>query len=81
MINNKPDNYRELLNKSRSKSDYLKRIEAIEELSQYNCRETKDILDNLMKHDLVYEVCKVAFLKLQSMGEDVKLPRKRKIKY
>lgn len=77
MSNNKPSNYKELYEKSRNKTNYKERIEAIEELSKSPCREAKDILYNLMRKDLVYEVQRRAFLKLQAMGEKVKLPRKK----
>jgi len=61
-----------------TKSDATLRLQAVEELGKWKSQQSIDILWRLMINDLVYEVQHAAFLRLQSFGEDVKLPRKAK---
>ena len=61
-----------------TKSDANLRLQAVEELGKWKSQQSIDILWRLMMNDLVYEVQNAAFLRLQSFGEQVKLPRKAK---
>jgi len=71
-------NIEELKKMAATKTDANLRIEAVEELGKWKCRQSIDVLWRLMINDIVYEVQNAAFLKLQSFGEEVKLPRKSK---
>lgn len=71
-------NIEELKKMAATKTDAKLRLEAVEELGKWKSRQSIDILWRLMINDLVYEVQNAAFLKLQSFGEEVKLPRKSK---
>ena len=73
-----PSNIDQLLNKSRNKFNYKKRLEAISELGNWNCPQSKKRLYELMKYDKVYSVQQSSFLILQKFGESVKLPKKKK---
>lgn len=61
-----------------TKSDANLRLQAVEELGKWKSKQSIDILWRLMINDLVHEVQNAAFLRLQSFGEKVKLPRKAK---
>ncbi|MGW6675577.1 HEAT repeat domain-containing protein [Bacillus altitudinis] len=74
----KPTNYQELKKKANSKCDWRERLAAVEELGNWNCRESKDILRRRMISDKVFKVQETAFRKLQALEEDVRLPRKKK---
>ena len=73
-----PENIKELKRLSKEKSNYKNRLVAVEELGNFKCQQSKDILWNLMMNDKVYIVQETAFRKLQSFGENVKLPKKKK---
>ncbi len=68
----------ELMKMATTKSDANLRLQAVEELGKWKSQQSIDILWRLMLHDLVYDVQNAAFLRLQSFGEQVKLPRKAK---
>ena len=78
MENTTPENVEDLKRKAADKTSYNTRLEAVEELGNYKCRQSIDILWRLMISDKVHGVQHRAFLKLQAFGEDVKLPRKPK---
>jgi hypothetical protein len=71
-------NIEDLKKMAATKTDADLRLKAIEELGKWKCRQSIDILWRLMINDLVFEVQNAAFLRLQSLGEEVKLPRKAK---
>lgn len=73
-----PINIEELKKRANIKTSYKLRIEAVEQLGEYKCQQSKDILWRLMMNDKVYAVQELAFRKLQAFGEDVKLPKKKK---
>lgn len=73
-----PSNIEDLKRKASAKTSYKTRLEAVEELGKYKCRQSIDILWRRMNSDKVYLVQETAFRKLQAFGEDVKLPRKKK---
>ena len=76
-----PENIKELVKKAGCKSDWEKRIEAIEELSKYDCQQSKDVIIRLAIHDRVYSVKRRAFLVAQEWsltkgGKPIKLGKK-----
>ena len=66
---------------ARNKNNADIRIKAVEELGKWKCRQAIDVLWHLMINDLVYEVQHAAFLKLQAFGEDVKLPKRKRMSH
>lgn len=76
--NETPQNIIELIKQSQDKNNYKIRLESIEELGKWKCQQSIKKLLELMKHDKVYIVKQIAFLKLQQFGESVKLPKKKK---
>ncbi|HED2214278.1 TPA: HEAT repeat domain-containing protein [Klebsiella pneumoniae] len=73
-----PENIDELKKKAGNKNNYHDRLNAVNSLKKFKCRQSIDILWRLMMNDLVYIVKEEAFRALQAFGEDVKLPRKKK---
>lgn len=73
-----PANIEELKSKAKNKCNADLRLEAIEELGKWKCRQSIDVLWHLMANDCVYDVQHAAFLKLQAFGEEVYLPKKKK---
>lgn len=73
-----PENIEALKKQAADKTSYKNRLAAVEELGNFQCQQSKDILWRLMINDKVDAVQHRAFLKLQAFGEDVKLPRKKK---
>ena len=73
-----PSNIDDIIKLSRDKSNYKNRLLAVEKFGKYKCRQSIDKLWRLMISDKVFCVQEQAFRKLQNLGEDVKLPKKRK---
>ncbi|MEJ6116123.1 HEAT repeat domain-containing protein [Aeromonas salmonicida] len=73
-----PENIEELKKQASNKADYKIRMQAVDGLSKFKCRQSIDVLWRVMISDLVFGVKEKAFRALQSFGEDVKLPRKKK---
>lgn len=71
-------NIEDLKKMASNKKDANLRLQSIDELGKWKCRQSIDILWRLMLHDLVYEVQNASFLRLQAFGEDVRLPKKTK---
>jgi hypothetical protein len=66
-IKSTPDNIDELVKKS--KSIYRKeRQEALDEIKQYNCQKSRDVITRLAIHDKIYGIKRSAFLVAQAMG-------------
>jgi hypothetical protein len=72
-----PPNYEEL-KKAANRSSWQERLEAVEELGQWNHPKTIDVLTHRMNHDTVYSVQEAAYRKLLAFGEDVQPPSKAK---
>ncbi|MEQ5206033.1 HEAT repeat domain-containing protein [Proteus sp. fly-1067] len=73
-----PNNIDELKKKANDKTSYKIRLQAVNNLKKYKCRQSIDILWRLMMNDLVYSVKEESFRALQSFGEKVTLPKKKK---
>ncbi|GGD53984.1 HEAT repeat domain-containing protein [Paenibacillus nasutitermitis] len=76
--NELPPNYEELKKAANRTSSWKERLEAVEELGQYNHPKTIDVLTHRMMHDTVFSVQEAAFRKLQAFGEDVQAPARPK---
>jgi hypothetical protein len=73
-----PANYEELKKASNRTSNWRERLEAVEELGQWNNNQTINLLKHRMINDTVYKVQETAYHKLKSLGEDVQLPPRKK---
>jgi len=73
-----PENYEELKKAANRTADWKARLAAVEELGQWNNKQTIDILTRIVTSDPVYTVQEAAYLKLKSFGEDIKAPSKNK---
>ncbi len=73
-----PENIVELVRKSRSKVSWKARKEVVEELGKWKCKQSVDVLQNLLKTDKVYSVQYAALQSLQNFGiHDARLPKKK----
>lgn len=68
MINETPRNIEELKRKARNKASWRDRLSAVNELKNFDCPQSRDILSRLAIHDLVFAVKEAAFRAAQSMG-------------
>lgn len=83
MKNEIPSNYEELKKKSRNKKSWRQRLEAVNELKEYDSKQSRDIILNLALHDKVFTVKENAFRAAQAMGitkngQPIKLHKKPK---
>ena len=63
-----PSNIEDLKKKSNNKSSWRDRLDAVNELKKYDCRESRDIITRLALHDPVYKVVEAAFQAAQAFG-------------
>ncbi|UVI31033.1 HEAT repeat domain-containing protein [Paenibacillus spongiae] len=73
-----PSNYEALKKSANRASNWRERLEAVEELGQWNSKQTIDVLMHRMVNDTVYSVQEAAYRKLQELGEEVQEPARRK---
>lgn len=76
-IEEMPVDIEELKRQASDRTSYETRLNAVEQLGNFKCRQSIDILWRRMNSDKVYLVQETAFRKLQAFGENVKLPRKQ----
>jgi hypothetical protein len=76
--NDLPSNYEQLKIAANRMSNWRERLEAVEELGQWNNKQTIVVLTHKMNSDTVYKVQEAAFRKLKQLGEDVQLPSRKK---
>ncbi len=63
-----PSNIEDLKKKSNNKSSWRERLDSVNELKRYDCRESRDIIKVLALHDPVYKVMEAAFQAAQAFG-------------
>ena len=78
-----PSNIDDLKRKSNNKSNWRERLDSVNELKRYDCRESRDIIKILALHDPVYKVMEVAFeaahaLGITKKGKPLYLAKKKK---
>ena len=78
-----PESMEELKRKATNQSNWRERLEAVNELKNYDCEQSRSILTNLAIHDSVFVVQEAAFRAAQSMkitknGQPIRLNRKPK---
>lgn len=54
MIKGTPDNIEELKRMANNKNSWRERLAAVEQLKNYDCQQSKDILTRLALHDIVF---------------------------
>ena len=73
-----PENYEELKKQASRTSNWRDRLDAVEELGQWQNKQVIDVLTHMLKNDAVYKVQEAAFRKLKKFGEDVQVPPRKK---
>lgn len=78
-----PANIEILRKMAAKKYSWRERLEAVKELSEYDCQQSRDILTRLAIHDKVFKVKEAAFRAAQSLnitknGQPIRLTRKKK---
>lgn len=68
IIEQEPLNIDELKEKANTKDNWKLRLEAVNELAQYNCQKSRHILTKLATTDRVFAVKEAAFNAAQAMG-------------
>ncbi|MBU8878128.1 HEAT repeat domain-containing protein [Bacillus sp. FJAT-29790] len=76
--NELPENYEELKKHASRTSNWRERLDAVDELGQWNNPKIIEILKRIMNNDAVYRVQEEAYRKLKKFGEDVQLPPRKK---
>jgi hypothetical protein len=76
--NELPPNYEQLKISANRTSNWRERLDAVEEIGQWNNKQTIDVLMHRMHNDTVYKVQETAFRKLKEFGEDIQLPPRKK---
>jgi len=73
-----PPNYAELKKAANRTSSWRDRLQAVEELGNWQHKQVIDVLTHVMTDDLVYKVQEAAYNKLATFGVDVKRPSENK---
>lgn len=73
-----PANYDQLKTSLNRASNWRERLEAVEQLGQYDNKKIIDILTHRMNNDTVYQVQEAAYRKLRALGQDIQLPLRNK---
>ena len=68
MTKETPANIGQLVKDANNKSSWKIRLAAFNELKQYDCQQSKDVITRLALHDKVYKVKEEAFRAAQAMG-------------
>ena len=68
IIEQEPTNISELKEKANTKDNWKVRLEAVNELAQYDSQKSRHILTELVKNDRVFAVKEAAFKAAQAMG-------------
>ena len=68
MTKGPPANISQLVKDANNKSSWKIRLAALNELKQYDCQQSRDVIIRLALHDKVYKVKEEAFRAAQAMG-------------
>lgn len=63
-----PSNIEDLMRQSNNKTNWRDRLDAVNELRRYDCRQSRKIIKILALHDPVYKVMEAAFTAAQAFG-------------
>jgi len=67
-ISEVPSNIVDLKRKSNNKTNWRERLDSVNELKGYDCKQSRDIIKILALHDPVYKVMEAAFTAAQAFG-------------
>jgi predicted nucleic acid-binding Zn-ribbon protein len=73
-----PANYDQLKTSLNRASNWRERLDAVEQLGEYDNKKVIDILTHRMNTDTVFQVQEAAFRKLRALGQDIQLPPRNK---
>ena len=76
MLKEVPENMEELKRKATNQSNWRERLEAVNELKNYDCEQSRSILTNLAIHDSVFAAAQS--MKITKNGQPIRLNRKPK---
>lgn len=77
-VNGLPENFEELKRAANRSSSWRDRLNAVNELGNWDTEPTIKLLQNVLKNDQVFQVREAAYLKLKQLGEEVQMPAKNK---
>ena len=63
-----PASIEELKRMANNQNSWRERLAAVEQLKNYDCQQSRDILTRLAIHDVVFKVKEAAFRAAQAMG-------------
>ncbi len=63
-----PSNIEELKRMANNQNSWRERLDAVNQLKNYDCQQSRDILTRLAIHDIVFTVKEAAFRAAQTMG-------------
>lgn len=68
IIHEAPANINELVKEANRKDSWKARLTALNELRNYDCQQSRDVISRLALHDKVYKVKEKAFRAAQALG-------------
>ncbi|MDR6727096.1 Fic family protein [Paenibacillus amylolyticus] len=77
-VNELPENFEELKRAANRSSSWRDRLNAVNELGNWDTDPTIKLLQNVLKNDQVFQVREAAYRKLKQLDEDVQMPTKNK---
>ena len=82
MVKGTPDNIEELKKMANNQNSWRERLDAVHQLQNYDCPQSRDILTRLAIHDIVFKVKEAAFracqvLKVTKNGQPIRLQKKK----
>ena len=78
-VNGLPENFEELKRAANRTSSWRDRLNAVNELGNWDTEPTIKVLQNVLKNDQVFQVREAAYYKLKQLDEDVQMPAKTKV--
>ncbi|REK74810.1 HEAT repeat domain-containing protein [Paenibacillus paeoniae] len=77
-ISELPENFEELKRASNRTGSWRERLNAVNELGNWDTAPTIKLLQHVLTGDQVFQVREAAYRKLKQLGEDVQMPAKNK---
>ncbi len=77
-VNELPENFEELKRAANRKGSWRERLNAVNELGNWDTAPTIQLLHYALASDPVFQVREAAYLKLKQLGEAVQMPAKTK---
>ncbi|MDQ0172687.1 HEAT repeat domain-containing protein [Paenibacillus tundrae] len=77
-VNELPENFEELKRAANRSSSWRDRLNAVNELGNWDTTPTIKLLQNVLKNDQVFQVREAAYRKLKQLDEDVQMPIQNK---